>query len=151
MLWAANGINRPEEKKYTASSAMNAHDVDVYVVMKGGTYVYDADTHALNLVLSGDVRSETLRAPPSAEASEPPVQLVLVSNSTGFRTGSPELKYEWGALDAGIVSQNISLFCAATGLKTRPRASMNKDRVREVLQLSDAHFVFLNHPAGYAK
>lgn len=56
-----------------------------------------------------------------------------------------------GALDAGIVSQNISLFCAATGLKTVPRASMDKDKIRYLLKLADTQNVFLNHPVGYAK
>ena len=59
--------------------------------------------------------------------------------------------YEWGALDAGIISQNISLFCAATGLKTRPRASMDKGRIKELLKLKDSQYVFLNHPVGYSK
>ena len=62
-----------------------------------------------------------------------------------------DLKYEWGAIDAGIVSQNISLFCAATGLKTRPRASMDKEKVKELLKLKDTQYVLLNHPVGYAK
>ncbi len=151
LMWAANGINRPAEKKYTASSATNAHDVDLYVFLKDGAYVYDADSHALNLVRREDYRSRIVRAPPQDGASEPPTLLVLVSNSTRFGGGSSEQRYEWGALDAGIVSQIISLSCAATGLKTRPRASMDKATVREVLGLSDAHYVFLNHPVGYAK
>jgi len=31
LLWAANGINRPDNGKKTAPSAMNAQDVDIYV------------------------------------------------------------------------------------------------------------------------
>jgi nitroreductase len=65
--------------------------------------------------------------------------------------GRPELRYEWGAIDSGIVSQNISLFCAATGVKTRPRASMDKEKIKKLLKLDDRHYVFLNHPVGYAK
>jgi nitroreductase len=65
--------------------------------------------------------------------------------------GPQELKYEWGAIDTGIVSQNISLFCAATGIKTRPRASMDKEKIKNLLKLSDSQYVFLNHPIGYAK
>jgi hypothetical protein len=34
LLWAANGINRPESGKRTAPSARNAQDIDVYAVMK---------------------------------------------------------------------------------------------------------------------
>lgn len=41
LLWAANGINRPDSRKRTASSAMNAQDVDIYVFLKEGVYLYD--------------------------------------------------------------------------------------------------------------
>ncbi len=168
LLWAANGINRPEIKKYTASSAQNAHDVDLYVFMKDGVYVYDADSHALNPVLGGDYRSQIMMArppkpegapgsdsitppPPPPPQSSPPIQIILISDSERFRMGPQELKYEWGAIDVGIVSQNISLFCAATGIKTRPRASMDKEKIKNLLKLKDTQYVFLNHPIGYSK
>ncbi|MDZ7261232.1 MAG: nitroreductase family protein [candidate division KSB1 bacterium] len=168
LLWAANGLNRPEEKKTTASSAQNAHDVDIYVFMKEGVYVYDIYNHELDPVLSGDFRSQLMMprpprpagapgstptpAPPSPPPpSNPPIQIILVSDSERFRMGPPELRYEWGAIDAGIISQNISLFCAATGLKTRPRASMDKEKIKNLLKLKDTQYVLLNHPVGYAK
>ena len=31
LLWAADGLNRPEEKKATAISALNAHDIDIQI------------------------------------------------------------------------------------------------------------------------
>jgi len=40
---------------------------------------------------------------------------------------------------------------AAACLKTRPRASMDKARIKELLKLTEAQTVFLNHPVGYAK
>ncbi len=160
LLWAANGINRPDEKRYTASSAQNANDVDIYVFMKDGVYLYDADTHALEPVLRGDFRSELMMAPPPRPPgvaapppppalSNPPIQLILVSDVSRFKFGPQDLKPEWGAIDAGIVSQNISLFCAATGIKTRPRASVEKGKIVELLELSETQYVFLNHPVGY--
>ncbi len=113
---------------------------------RDGVYLYDADNHALDQVLDGDHRSEVMMArpprpgepgqpggadgpppPPYPAPSNPPVQIILVSDSSRFKMGPQELRYEWGAIDAGIVSQNISLFCAATGIKTRPPASMDKD------------------------
>jgi nitroreductase len=167
LLWAANGINRPEEKKYTASSALNAHDVDLYLFMKDGVYLYDADQHVLNPVLAGDFRSQLMLTPPPRPKdakdgkdapqpprpapTNPPIQIILISESARFKMGTPELKSEWGAIDIGIVSQNISLFCAATGLKTRPRASMDKEKIKTLLHLKDTQTVFLNHPIGYAK
>lgn len=185
LLWAADGMSRPAENKSTAPSAMNAHDVRIYVFMKDGAYLYDSPKHELLPVLAGDFRSQlmaarpprpatppapvtaapagaTPTAPPAAAApvpppspppppSIPPVQIVLVSDGDRFTRGFPERKFEWGALDAGIVSQNISLFCAATGLKTVPRALLDKVRIKELLKLTDAQIVFLNHPVGYAK
>jgi hypothetical protein len=163
LLWAANGINRPDEKKYTASSAQNAHDVDLYLFMRDGVYRYDADAHALEPVLAGDFRSQLMMTPPPRpkEAggppppppppSNPPIQIILVSDVSRFKFGPPELKPEWGAIDAGIVSQNISLFCATTGVKTRPRASMDKEKITNLLKLNDTQYVFLNHPIGYSK
>ncbi len=57
MLWAANGINRPDGRR-TAASATNAQDVDVYVFMKDGIYLYDAAGNVLNPVVSGDYRNK---------------------------------------------------------------------------------------------
>jgi SagB-type dehydrogenase family enzyme len=162
LLWAANGLNRPEEVKYTASSAQNAHDVDIYLFMKDCVYRYNADDHVLEAVLVGDFRSQIMMKPPARKKEEnggaqhpqvapcePPIQIILVSDITRFRMGPQELKYEWGAIDAGIVSQNISLFCAATGIKTRPRASVEKGVIKKLLKLRDTEHVFLNHPVGY--
>jgi len=89
------------------------------------------------------------RVPPPPQ--NPPVQLLLVSETARFRFGTPELKAEWAAYDAGIVSQNISLFCAATGLRTRPRAALDKQRTHTLLSLKESQLVLLNHPVGYAK
>ncbi|MBN2093381.1 nitroreductase family protein [candidate division KSB1 bacterium] len=168
LCWAATGINRPDEKKTTASSALNAQDVDLYLFMKDGVYLYDIANHELDPVLSGDYRSQIMRPrppkptgapgippttppPPSPMPSNPPIQIILISDADRFRMGLPELRYEWGALDAGIVSQKISLFCAATGLKTRPRASMYKEKIKTLLKLKDTQHIFLNHPIGYEK
>ena len=79
LVWAANGINRPESKKYTASSALNAHDVDLYLFMKNGVYIYDADSHTLKAVLDGDFRPHIMMVPLSrpgdaARPQQPPRQ-----------------------------------------------------------------------------
>jgi nitroreductase len=181
LLWAANGINRPEIKKRTAASAMNAQDVDIYVFMKDGAYLYDAQGHALVPVVAGDYREAVVarppggpggpggpppakpepaprpkpEGPPGAKPGTPPtpapVLLILVSDSSRFSRGTPELKKEWGAIDTGLVSQNIALFCAGTGMVTRPRASMDKEKIKELLKLKETQYPFLNHPVGYSK
>lgn len=52
VLWCANGVNRPESGKRTSPSAMNKQDVDIYVVLKKGAYLYEAKKHELLPVIS---------------------------------------------------------------------------------------------------
>lgn len=155
LLWAANGINRPEIGKRTAPSAQNAQDVDIYVFMKDGVYLYDAKTHSLVQVVQGDHRllffPPRPQQPPSEQMTMPPIVLLLVTDISRFRFGPEELKREWGAIDVGIVSQNISIFCAAVGLGTRPRASMDREKIRALLKLKETQFPLLNHPVGHKK
>jgi SagB-type dehydrogenase family enzyme len=154
LLWAANGINRSDSKKRTAPSAMNAQDIDIFVFDKNGIYLYDALGKALVPVAAGDHRAEIgmRRGPgPGGPPRLGPVHLVLVSDASRFRHGTPELKNEWGALDAGTVSQNIALFCASAGMGTVPRAAIAKDKIRELLKLSETQNPFLEHPVGYLK
>lgn len=174
LLWAANGINRPDSGKKTAPSAMNAQDVDIYVFMKDGVYLYEAKSHSLVEVVAGDQRSlffqprpprpagpgQPGQQPPTPPAGAPgpqqqmtmaPVVLLLVSDISRFRGGSDEMKKEWAALDTGIVSQNISIFCAGVGLNTRPRSGMDRDKIRELLKLKETQLPLLNHPVSYKK
>jgi len=150
LLWAANGLNRPKEKKTTASSAMNAHEVDIFVFIQQGVYLYDFYNHELVPVLPGDFRAQVV--PPRSgvvNPSQPPVEIILIGDSARFTRGSKDMQYEWCAIDAGIISQNISLFCAATGLKTCPRASMDREKIRSLLKLKETQYVLLDHPVGY--
>lgn len=149
LLWAANGINRPEEGKRTAPSAMNKQDVDVYVVLPEGTYLYDAKAHQLNLVAEGDHRGAV--AGGQAFVKSAPVSLLLVSDL--FRLGDAKNTHTqlMGAVDAGIVSQNISIFCSAAKLATVPRASMDTAKLKSVLKLTDTQLPLMNHPVGYHK
>lgn len=149
LVWAANGINRPENGKRTAPSAMNSQDIDVYVVMRSGAYLYNAQKNLLEFVSAGDHRA--LVAGEQANFAKAPLFLVLVSDISRFTRAGDDEKLTWAAMDAGIVSQNIALFCAGTGLGTRPRAWMDKDLLRDALHLKDSQHLMLNHPVGYLK
>ena len=54
-------------------------------------------------------------------------------------------------MDAGIVSQNISIFCSAVKLATVPRASMDTAKLKSILKLTDTQLPLMNHPVGYHK
>jgi len=88
---------------------------------------------------------------PQQQMTMAPVVLLLVSDISRFRGGSDEMKKEWAALDTGIVSQNISIFCAGTGLGTRPRSGMDREKLKELLKLKDTQLPLLNHPVSYKK
>lgn len=148
LLWAANGVNRPEKIGRTASSAMNAQDIDIYVIRIDGIYMYDAKKHVLNSVQKGDFRSQIGGQDFVATA---PVNLILVSELSRFKNGDDTQKATWAAIDAGIVSQNISLFCTAAGLGTVPRSMINIEKMRTVLKLKNSQFILLNHPVGFIK
>ena len=149
LLWAANGINRPEEGKRTAPSAMNKQDVDVYVVLPEGTYLYDAKAHQLNLVAEGDHRGAV--AGGQAFVKSAPVSLLLVSDLSRLGDAKNTHTQLMGAVDAGIVSQNISIFCSAAKLATVPRASMDTAKLKSVLKLTDTQLPLMNQPVGYHK
>ena len=149
LLWAANGINRPEVGKRTAPSAINAQDIDVYVCMKSGVYLYDAEKHVLNLVTAGDQRK--LVAGSQEDVSKAPVICLMVSDISRFSRGEDSKKMVWAGEDAGIVSQNISIFCASIGLATVPRATMDQQKLRELLKLKDSQHLMLNNPVSYKK
>ncbi|MDD3037512.1 SagB/ThcOx family dehydrogenase [Bacteroides sp.] len=148
LLWAANGINRPDGKR-TAPSALNKQDVDVYVILPEGSYLYDAKTHQLNLVAEGDHRDAV--AGGQAFVKEAPVSLVLISDVSRFGDAKNIRNQLMGAVDVGIVCQNISLFCTTANLATVPRASMDINMLKTVLKLTDSQIPMMNHPVGYFK
>lgn len=87
LLWAAFGVNRPEGQGprgkigRTAPSAMNMQEIDLYVAMPEGVYLYEAVPHKLTPVVAKDVRPIAARRPEWAKA---PVILIYVAD-TGKR------------------------------------------------------------------
>ena len=147
VLWAACGYNRPEEKRITAASAINAQDIEVYVVRPDGAYRYDVVANALVRVTNKDLRP--LVAGRQTQVATAPVMLVLVSNQTHFaQIGDSAAGQRMGMLDAGYVSQNVYLSCTALGLGTVARATMDTDALRQALGLDDHQLLLLNHPMG---
>jgi len=109
----------------------------------------DAMDHALEKIVDGDHRP--LVADRQEDVANAPVICLLVSDISRFRAGEENQRLTWGAIDAGTVSQNISLFCAANGIGTRPRATMDEKKIREILKLKDSQHLMLNNPVSYMK
>ncbi|WP_106831325.1 SagB/ThcOx family dehydrogenase [Parabacteroides pacaensis] len=147
LLWAANGLNRPDTGHRTAPSALNSQDVDIYVTLPHGTYLYNPVEMQLEPVTEGDLRIWV--ADQQEFMVSAPVFLIFVSDISRFPYGNDEVRIRMGAYDVGIVSQNVNLFCASVGFATVPRASMDIEKLRELLRLKPTQYPMMNNPVGY--
>ena len=149
LLWAANGINRPESGKRTAPSAMNKQEIDLYVVFPEGTYLYQPQSHSLKLIAKGDHRN--LVAGGQDFVKTAPLSIVMVADLSKFGNIPDDHAQLAGSLDAGIVSQNINLFCSSIGLATVPRITMDIPGLKKILNLSDNQKPMIKNPIVYPK
>lgn len=108
LLWAANGINRAGSGKRTAASSYNAQDIDLYLFLKAGVYIYNPKDHQIELVVSGD--HTDLIATTQEFVKDSRQIILLVSDISRFKKGEESEKLRWAAIDAGIVAQNIMIF-----------------------------------------
>lgn len=143
VLWAANGFNRPDKR--TNATGLNKQEISVYAIMKSGAYRYDARANALVKVCDEDLRPAV--AGHQAFAATAPVSILIAADvSDPIYTGA---RSALSSYDAGIVSGNIYLYCAANGLATVCRRSMDNDALRKALDLHEKTILHLNHPIGY--
>ena len=144
LLWAANGFNRPDKR--TNATALNLQTITIYVITKFGAYRYEAKANELVQVCDKDLRPAIAAHQPYA--ANAPVSLLVTADVSGpaYKGGKRSTLTHY---DAGIVSGNIYLYCAANSLVTVCRASMDRDVLKKELKLSDNVILHLNHPVGY--
>lgn len=148
LLFAAIGVNRPSEGKITSPTARNFQEIRVFVFTAKGAFEYLNKENALKQVAKGDHRG--LIADRQDWAKTAPVSLLIVADEKKFGSSDSHAKLAMG-IDAGIVSENVNLFCAGAGLVTRPRMTMDIPAIKKLLKLSDQETPLLNNPVGYAK
>jgi hypothetical protein len=125
LLWAAFGVNRVtasfDKPGRTAPSASNSQEIDLYVAMSEGVYLYDAVPHRLVPVVAGDYRSMAGRR----GAATAPVNIFYVVDLTRYDTGpgqpdrsigDPEVQKSYYFTDTGFIAQNVYLYAASQGL-----------------------------------
>jgi SagB-type dehydrogenase family enzyme len=146
LLWAAYGINRPQEGKRTAPSAHNRQEVDVYVVLASGAYRYDAAAHALQGVTARDIRAFTGRQKFPARA---PLNLVYVADLARMKGVPRADAIEVAAVSTGAIVQNVYLYCAAQGLATVVRGWVDKTALAKALGLRHDQYIIVAQTVGY--
>ena len=148
LLWAAFGVNRPESGRRTAPSAKDRQEIDIYVAMAEGLYVYEAKTHVLQPVLAVDIRAMTGRQSFVADA---PVNLVYVADLGRMGKVSKEEQDLYSAADTGFISENVYLFCASEGLATVVRGSVDRETLAKAMRLRPDQKIILAQTVGYPK
>jgi len=148
LLWAANGINRPESAHRTAPSAMNMQEIDIYLAKADGLYLYDAKENILIPVASGDIRALTGKQPFVKDAA---LNLIYVARLTKMSRLSAEDADFYAAADTGFISENVYLYCASFGLATVVRGSMDKPALAKAMKLGADEKIILAQTVGYPK
>ena len=148
LLWAAFGISRPDSGKRTAPSAVNWQEIDVYVAMAEGLYLYEAKGHTLQPVLAQDVRAAAGIQP---FVKDVPVNLIYVADFTKMGKASPDDKVFYSAADTGFISENVYLYCASEGLATVVRNLIDKPALSKIMKLKPEQRVILAQSVGYPK
>lgn len=144
LCWAACGVTRDANHR-TAPTAMNRKEIRLYAFTAQGAYEYLAAENILAQVATGDHRA--LIANGQDFVAKAPVSLVMVIDFERFGKMDERSKM-MGCVDAGNVSENINLYCQSVGLCTVPRATMDTEGIKKLLNLSDQQLPIMNNPVG---
>ncbi len=149
LLWAADGVSRPDTGKRTAPSAQDRQEIDIYVATADGLYLYDAKAQVLKLIDAKDLRTLTGRQDFVAQA---PVNLVYVADFARMGTRmSVDEKLFYSAADTGFISQNVYLYCASEGLATVVRGSVDRKALAAAMHLGPDQHVMLSQTVGFPR
>jgi hypothetical protein len=160
LLWTACGVNRKigsfGAPGRTAASASNSQEIDLYVALEDGVYLYNAPAHRLDPVAAGDLRSGAMNHRQGVD-SKAPVQLIYVvdlhrlTHTAGFDEPGlhdPEIQKSYYFVDTGIIAGNIYLFAAAYGMASWFH-NCDKPTLEKTLALRPDQKVLFAHSVGW--
>jgi hypothetical protein len=159
LLWAAFGVNREKasfnKPGRTAPSASNSQEIDLYIALPGGVYLYEAIPHHLMPVVAGDFRKRAGRG----RAATAPVNIFYVVDLTRYDTGpeqpdreigDPEIQKSYYYTDTGFIAQNVYLFAASQGL-TAWFHNCDKENTVKEFNLGPQQKMLFAQSVGYAE
>ena len=133
LLWAANGVNS-KDGKLTAPTARNKQEMELYVILPTGAYIYMPKENVLNMITEEDLTSKT--------GYNAPMTVVYIADTT-------KQEKEWAYTDMGFIGQNVYLFCAVNGLNTVFKGSFDDDYLRKALKVPDHKQILAIQDVGY--
>lgn len=148
LLWAADGVNRPDSGKRTAPSAVNWQNIDIYVTTAEGLFIYQPQNHSLKQILTEDIQAITGK---QDFVKNVPVNLIFVADLSRINRGTDEEKRFYSAAHTGFISQNVYLFCASEGLSTVVRGMIDREAMARAMKLRPDQQVIFAQSVGYPK
>jgi len=149
LLWAADGVNRPDGKR-TAPSAIDWRNIDIYITTADGLFLYDAEQHALKVLGKKDVRAV---AGMQDFVKTAPLNLIYVADLSKTKFGGKDMPEgeTWSFAGVGAIFQNVYLFCASENLACIVRAMIDRDAIAKELKLRPDQKVLIAQTVAYFK
>jgi SagB-type dehydrogenase family enzyme len=151
LLWAADGVNRPDNKR-TSPAAMGVYNTDIYVVLAEGIYLYEPVKQELKPVVKGDFRKAAGMQDFVGKAA---VELVYVYNPRDSKNPraqqiAQEKRMVWIDVEVGCMVQNVYLYCASEGLASVVRGMIDQKKFGEIIKVKPEQ-VIIAQTVGYPK
>ena len=157
LLWAAFGVNREKasfgKPGRTAASASNSQEIDLYVALPEGVYLYEAVPHRLRPVVAGDFRRRSGRR----STASAPVNIFYVVDRTRYdqgpdqpdrNIGDPEVQKSYYYVATGLIASNVYLFAASQGLAAHFH-NCDKQNTAKEFKLRPEQCVLFSQTVGY--
>ena len=149
LLWAGSGINRQADLKRTAPSSRNMQEIDVYVSLRSGLYLYDAAGNLLKQVHGRDIRALTGTQDFVGQA---PLNIVYVADMAklgkkeGDQITGQDLLSSWA--NTGFIAQNVYLYCASANLGCVVRGLVAREQLAPEMGLRSNQVIILAQTVG---
>ena len=156
LLWAAFGVNREREPfrgpGRTAASASNSQEIDLYIALPEGVYLYEAVPHRLKPIVAGDFRRRSGRR----SAARAPVNIFYVVDIAKYKKApfqepglrDPDVQKSYYYVATGLIAQNVYLFAASQGLAAHFH-NCDKQNTPKEFKLRPEQRVLFSQTVGY--
>jgi hypothetical protein len=146
LLWSANGVNRTATGDRTTPSWYHVNELEVFVLMSDGVWLYKPESHSLKLYLNEDIRNMVELQDVAPDA---PLHLIYVGNRAVLRGMSAAEQARVVCTHAGFVGQSVSLYCASEGLASVFRVFFDTEALVDAMRLSSDQFIAFGQAVGY--
>jgi SagB-type dehydrogenase family enzyme len=158
LLWAAQGVSDPAQGRRTAPSAGATYPLVLYLVagrvdgLAAGSHRYDAASHRLTAVATGDLRAAIAGAARDQRwIADAPALVVIAAQPqrTAARYGARAERYV--AIEAGAAAQNLLLQAVALGLGGTLVGAFDEAALKRVVPLGDGEQPLAIVAVGYPR